>query len=425
MPHLRSLGGYCILLGLAWLLSADRRRFPWRTVIGGTVLQFAVGLFVLKTAWGRAVFEQIGALVATVIQSTDSGSRFIFGNLVDKDGPWGFVFATRALPNIIVFASLSSIGYHFGVLQRVVAAMALVMTRFMRVSGAESLSAAANVFLGQTEAPLLVRPYIPGMTPSELNAVMVGGFATIAGSLMAVYMQMLGHDDPAIMAEMAGHLLTASLLSAPAGLVMAKVLLPESGEPATAGTVRMRFERRTVNTIDAAASGALEGLQLALNVAAMLIAFIAIIFLLDVLLAWIGGLSAVRPLVAALGLEQLSLDGILGLIFYPVAWLIGVPTDDCRSFGSLLGRAMAANEFLAYSRLAELIKADQLSPRSVELAVYALCGFANFSSIAIQVAGIGSMAPDRRHELARLGLRAMLGGAMACWMTACLAGMLT
>jgi CNT family concentrative nucleoside transporter len=360
-----------------------------------------------------------------IMDASQEGSRFVFGNLVDHaPDRWGFVFAARALPTIIVFSSLSAIGYHFGVLQRVVGAMAWVMLRLMRVSGAESLSAAGNVFLGQTEAPLLVRPYIPHMTTSELNAVMIGGFATIAGSLMAVYASMLGHTDRGAVADMVRHLLTASLMSAPAGLVVAKILVPERDVPRTAGMVRMQIDRDTRNVIDAAAQGAADGLRLALNVGGMLIAFIALIRLVDAGLGWLGGIAVVGRATSAVGMERLELNALLGLVFAPVAWLVGAPAGEVRAFGALLGQAMAANEFLAYRSLAELIAVKGLSPRAVTLAIYALCGFANFSSIAIQIAGIGGMAPDRRHDLARLGLRAMFGGAIACWMTACVAGAL-
>lgn len=426
MPQLRAVLGFVLLIGLAWVLSGDRRRFPLRTVLGGVGLQAALALFVLRTDLGQIVFGKIGELVTVLIAASDTGARFIFGNLVDNSPDrWGFVFAAKALPTIIVFSSLSAIGYHFGVLQRVVAAFAWLMQRLMRTSGAESLCAAANVFLGQTEAPLFVRPYIPAMTGSELNAIMVAGFATIAGSLMAVYSAMLGHADARVTADFARHLLTASILSAPASLVIAKIMLPENGVPLTAGTVRLRPEKTTQNVIDAAAAGALEGLKLALNVAGMLIAFIAIIRLLDGALAWVGSTRFVAPLLRPIGLEPLDLDGILGLLFSPVAWLIGTPSGECRPFGSLLGQAMAANEFIAYKSLAEMTRAGTLSPRSVQLAVYALCGFANFSSIAIQLAGIGGMAPERRADLARLGPRAMFGGAIACWMTACVASIVT
>lgn len=423
MLQTRSLFGFLALIALAWVLSAHRSRFPFRTVLTGAALQFLLGVLVLRTKAGAAFFSALGDVVAILIRASDEGARFIFGNLVEvAPDKWGFVFAAKALPTIIVFSAMSAIGYHVGILQRVVAVMARIMAVLMRLSGAESLSAAANVFMGQTEAPLLVRPYIPAMTDSELHAVMVGGFATIAGSLMAVYAAMLGYTDPAAISDMARHLLTASVISAPAGLVVAKVLLPETGEPATRGQVRLRFERTTRNIIDAAATGALDGMKLAINVAAMLIAFIAIIALLDVVLGKFGELGPVASLVRLAGLERLNLDGLLGLLFSPIAWLIGVPTADCRSVASLLGKAMATNEFLAYRSLYEMNVAQTLLPRSSKLAIYALCGFANFSSIAIQIAGIGGMAPQRAHDLARLGLRAMLGGAIACWMTACVAG---
>lgn len=424
--RLRSVAGLVLLIGIAWLLSRDRRRFPWRTVLGGLGLQVVLALLVLRTATGVAVFNWLGELVSVLIEASNAGSRFIFGNLVDHSPDrWGFVFAARALPTIIVFASISAIGYHVGALQRVVGVMARLMQMLMRVSGAESLSAAGNIFLGQTEAPLLVRPYIPQMTISELNAVMVGGFATIAGSLMAVYAAMLGHEERAAMAGFFRHLLTASLMSAPASLVMAKIMLPERGEPATAGRVKMRPERTTRNLVDAAATGALEGLRLAINVAGMLIAFIALIYLVDALLGWCGQWPPLAAMLRRIGIPRLELNAVLGLLFSPVAYAIGIPGGECRTFGSLLGQAMAANEFIAYKSLAEQTAAHTLSPRSVSLAIYALCGFANFSSIAIQIAGIGGMAPDRRHDLATLGMRAMFGGALACWMTACVAAVLT
>lgn len=419
----QSLLGYVALIVLTWALSANRRGFPFRTVVAGALLQFVLGLIVLRTELGEATFRRIGELVTVLIGAADQGARFIFGNLVDvqKDS-WGFVFAAKALPTIIFFSSLSAIGYHLGFLQRVVGMMAWVMKRIMRVSGAESLSAAANVFMGQTEAPLFVRPYIKSMTDSELNAVMIGGFATIAGSLMAAYASILGHSEFEAVSEMARHLLTASVISAPAGLVVAKIMLPETGQPETAGTVSLRFERTTRNLIDAAATGALDGMKLAINVAAMLIAFIAIIALLDKGLGWFGEFELMASGLRWIGLERLNIDGVLGLLFSPIAWLTGVPWQDCRSVGSLMGTAMATNEFLAYRSLSDMITQVSITPRSQTLSIYALCGFANFSSIAIQIAGIGGIAPERSHDLARLGLRAMIGGAIACWMTACVAG---
>lgn len=424
MPQLRAAFGLIALIGLAWLISRDRRHFPLKVVLGGVTLQLLMALIVLRTDGGSWVFDRIGELVTVLLQASRAGAEFVFGRLVDNaPKTWGFVFAVQALPTIIVFSSLSAIGYHLGILQRVVGAFARVMTAFMGVSGAESLSAAANIFLGQTEAPLLVRPYIPKMTHSELNAIMVGGFATIAGSLMAVYANMLGHNDPVDVARMAKHLLGASMLSAPASLVTAKLILPERDTPLTAGSVRLKFERTTRNVIDAASSGAADGMKLAINVIAMLIAFIALITLVNRGLVWVGTLSAMKPVLQTMHVDDLSLNTLLGLLFSPIAWLIGLPTADCRSFGSLLGNAMAVNEFIAYDSLAKMLTNHTMSPRSNTLAIYALCGFANFSSIGIQIAGIGGMAPDRYHDLARLGLRAMVGGAIACWMTACVAGM--
>ena len=410
MPQLRAGLGLVILLALAWLLSSDRRRFPLKVVLGGLALQYAFALFVLRTGVGSQVFDAIGRFVAVLIDASDQGAAFIFGGLVrNEPDKWGFVFAAKALPTIIVFSSLSAIGYHLGILQRVVGVFARVMARLMGVSGAESMCAAANVFMGQTEAPLFVRPFIPKMTPSELNAVMIAGFATIAGSLMAVYAGMLGHSDSAAVAAMAKHLLTAS-------------------------RVRIVPERTTRNLIDAASTGAADGMKLAINVAAMLIAFIALVALIDkafTILPWIdsrlgrnGGPVIFGPLGEWLGIPAWTLDGVLGRIFTPIAWLIGVDGAQRQPFASLLGKAMAANEFLAYKSLGEFTQSGTLDPRSVTLAVYALCGFANFSSIGIQIAGIGGMAPERYHDLARLGLRAMLGGAIACWMTACVAGTL-
>lgn len=426
MAHGRAILGFFVLLAVAWALSNDRRRFPLKTVGGGILLQVVLAFFLLKTAVGVQLFQGIADLVMVVFAATMDGAGFVFGPLVKDTGtPWGFIFAVKALPAIIVFSSLSAIGYHFGILQRVVAAMAWVMRRTLFVSGAESLSAAGNVFLGQTEAPLLVRPYIPKATFSELNAIMVGGFATVQGSLIAVYASLLGLDHDAAVSEFARHLLTASLISAPAGMVVAKIMVPERERPITADGANLDVPTHHRNMIDAAASGAADGLKLALNVAAMLIAFLAIISLLDRGLAWLGHIPYWSGLLADAGVENLSLATLLGWLFWPVAWLIGVPVEVCSSFGSLLGLAMSTNEFVAYSSLREMLAGGQMGIETADLAVYALCGFANFGSIAIQLGGISGMAPDRRPELAALGLRAMFGGAMACWMTACVAAVMS
>ncbi len=425
MAVVRGIAGTIVLVVVAWLLSSNRRRFPVRTVVGGLALQWLLALVVLRTDLGRDMFSAVATLVTIILDCTTVGARFVLGNLVEvREDGWGFVFAARVLPSIIVFSALSALGYHFGVLQLAVRAIAKVMIRAMGVSGAESMSAAGNIFLGQTEAPLLVRPYIPGMTDSELMAIMVGGFATVAGGVLASYVAILGGDDPVRQVEVARHFLTASLMSAPASLVIAKVMLPETETPQTAGVVRLNVERTTRNLVHAAASGASDGLKLALNVGAMLIVFLALIAMLDKLLIWVGGFGAVQPVVEWIGLARLDLAGVLGLVFSPVAYLIGAEPGECQAFGSLLGKAMATNEFVAYLSLADLAQSGAISERTARLAVYSLCGFANLSSVAIQIAGIGGMAPERRADLARLGLRAMLAGAMACWMTGCIAGLL-
>jgi CNT family concentrative nucleoside transporter len=291
----------------------------------------------------------------------------------------------------------------------------------MGVSGAESLNAAGNVFLGQTEAPLLVKPYLKDMTESELMALMVGGFATVSSGVMASYVAILGGDDPALRVEIARHFLTACLMSAPASFVVAKIMMPETQTPLTTQVVKLESDRSARNVVHAAANGASDGLRMALNVAAMLIVFIALVAMLDMVLVRIGTWGWVAPLVERAGMKQLDLGSILGLVFSPVAYIIGVESADCRAFGGLLGKAMTTNEFVAYISLSDLAEANQIAPRTFRLAMYSLCGFANISSIAIQIGGIGAIAPERRADLARFGLRAMFGGAIACWMTGCIA----
>ncbi|HEY3242207.1 MAG TPA: nucleoside transporter C-terminal domain-containing protein [Phycisphaerae bacterium] len=432
MHFLRGILGLLSLVGLAWLLSTNRRRFPIKIVLGGTILQFALALLVLKTGSGRAVFDVIGELVTLILRGADAGANFVFGPLAGNHPAvtWKAIAGIKIMTTIIVFSTLSAIGYHFGILQRVVAALAFVMTRLLGVSGAESLSCAANVFLGQTEAPLLVRPYIAGMTRSELMAVMTGGFATIAMGVMAVYVDWLGvgpdgQPDPVRAIAAARHLLTASLMSAPAAFVMAKVMLPETQAASTAGHVKVERMSDAKNALDAATSGATQGMVLAINVLAMLIAFIALITLVDLALTWLGQRGFMAVWLARCGTDRLDLDTLLGWLFSPIAYLVGVDAGDRRAFGSLLGTAMATNEMVAYGKLSELIKSAGMSERSIRMATYSLCGFANFSSMGIQIAGIGGMAPSRRPDLVSLAPRAMLGGAMASWMTGCIAGMLT
>lgn len=420
----RGLLGIVALLLFAWLLSSDRRRVPWKIVIGGLLLQWVLAYLILQTDAGRAVFDGIARVVTTVLRGADEAARFVFGPLAGNDPAvgWTAIVGIKIMTTIIIVATISSIGYHYGLLQRAVAGLAWGMKRFMGVGGAESLAGAANVFLGQTEAPLLVRPYISGMSQSELMALMTGGFATVAAGILAVYVDMLGGDDPARSLATARHLLTACLMSAPAAFVMAKIMVPESEKAQATSDAEVAVDRRTNSFVDAVTTGASDGMKLAINVLAMLIAFIALIAVFDAGLIRLGRLAIVAPLVTGMGLDQLDLDGILGLLFSPIAWLLGVDSGDCRLFGGLLGKAMATNELIAYQSLADTVSNGGMSERSILMAMYALCGFANFSSIGIQIGGIGGLAPDRRGDLVRLGPRAMLGGAMACWMTGCIAG---
>jgi len=412
-----SLLGLVTFIGLAWALSVDRHRFPWRTVLWGVGLQFAFALLILKTPGGAAVFALTGAAIRRLIQFANEGGQFVFGPLavesamqqVFPDRP--LVFAVLVTGTIILVAALSSLLYHWGVLQQVVRALAWVMRRALRTSGSETLSAAANIFMGQTEAPLLIRPYLARMTRSELHCMMVGGMATIAGGVAAVYAKLgtdAGHPD------IAGHLLTASVLNAPAALLMAKILLPETEPSETAGVAPKDPPRTTVNSLDALCRGASEGMQLALNVMAMLIAFVAVVALVNFLLAWPQTqLGVARPV---------TLQTLLGWLNAPFAWLMGVPARDCVTIGQVLGERIVLNEFIGYLSLTH--PRTVVSERSFTLATYALCGFANFASIAIQVGGIGSLAPERRGDMARLGVRAMVGGLLATYLSATIAGVL-
>ncbi len=421
--NLVSLLGMVVLLALAWALSNNRRRFPWRTVLWGLGLQLTFAVLLLRTGWGQAVFRGLRRVVVQVLAFTDHGTEFVFGplfrtapdfvaNLGEGKTYWegidpgtgapvavGMVFAIHVLPIIIFFCSLMGVLYHLGIMQRLIQGVAWVMRKTMKTSGAETLSVAANIFVGQTEAPVVIRPYLNGLTRSEMMAVMVGGFATVAGSVMAAYVR-FGVD--------AGHLLTASVLSAPAALVMAKIMLPETERSETADDARVSLEKEHANVIEAAAAGASDGVKLALNVGGMLIAFIALVAMVNFGLGWVG----------------LSLQQIFGWLFAPLAWTMGVPWDEAQIFGNLLGTKIAVNEFVAYIELMQAQGAGTLSPRTVVIGTYALCGFANFSSLAIQIGGIGAMAPERRSDLARLSLKAMFGGAFASWLTACVAGLL-
>jgi len=415
-----SLLGWLTMITIAWAISFNRKKFPWRTVLWGVGLQFTLALLILKTPWGGKLFEFAGKVVQKLIQFSTDGTKFVFGPLADSEilgktfGPeHSLVFAILVTGTVVIVAALSSLFYHWGILQKVVRAVAWVMQKAMGTSGSETLSAAANIFMGQTEAPLVIRPYVPRMTRSELMTIMVCGMAHIAGGVAAVYAAMgmaAGYQNTA------GHLLTASVLNCPAALLIAKIMLPETQVSETAGTSPATVPRTTANSVDAICRGAGDGFHLALNIIAMLIAFIAIIALAN----YVVGFPQTH-----LGVKNpVTLQNIFGWINAPFAWLMGVPSQDCVNIGQILGVRIVLNEFVGFLDLATNAKALALDPRSFMIATYALCGFANFSSIAIQVGGIGSLAPERRSEMARLGFRAMIGGLLAAYMTACLAGFL-
>jgi len=425
----RGVIGVILLLGLCLLLSDRRGSVNWRLVAGGVALQVLLAVLILATPVGL-VMKWLSGLFVDLLGFSEDGARFLFGELVDAER---FGFAFQVLPIILFVSALTSVCYYLGLLQRVVYGFAWVMKRLMRLSGAESLAAASNVFVGQTEAPLVVKPYIPTMTRSELMALMTGGMATIAGSVFGLYVVTLGGGDPAVEAEVARQLLTASTMNAPAALLVAKMLVPEREE--FREDLHVPRDRHGTNLLDALARGATQGLGLALNVAAMLIVFIAVIAMLNALLGWLGGLGAGGGEEAAGFLdglvmrasggvfEGLSLEALLGFLFAPVAAAIGADWSDVLPLGQLLGTKMVANEFVAYLQLGELQSAGTLGGKSAFLATFALCGFANFASIGIQLGGIGALAPERRGDLASLGFKSMIGGFIASLLTASIAGM--
>ncbi len=423
MSNLTGLLGVTVFIAVAFLFSTARSRVNWRLVASGIALQFTLAFLLLRFPPVVALFEFLARAVTKIISFSDAGITFVFGELGNAGGPWGFVFAVRVLPVIIFFASIMAILYHLRVMQAVVACVAWVLRRTLGVTGAEATSAAANIFVGQTEAPLTIRPYLPTMTRSQICAVMVGGFATIAGSVLAAFVGILGGESEEARVLFAKHLLTASVMSAPAGLVMAKLLMPETETPrdeALGSLLAQPVETR--NVLDAAVAGASDGLRLALNVGAMLIAFAAIIAMLNWPLSALSEQQHVASWRADYGIPVLTLQTILGTLFTPAAWLMGVPWADCTKFGSLIGQQVVATEFVAYLDLGKHIKNNTLDPRSAQIATYALCGFCNFASIGIQIGGLSALAPDRRADFAAIALRAMFGGLLACWCTAAVAG---
>jgi len=413
------LFGLAVLISIAFAFSSNKKSVDWKLVASGIGLQLAFAILVIIVPGGREFFEAISRIFVTVIGFATDGAIFIFGTVGDPKTHLGFMFAFQVLPTIIFFASLMAVLYHIGFMQKIVQGMAWVMLKVMRISGSESLAVAANVFVGQTEAPLVVRPYISKMTQSELLTMMVGGMATIAGGVLAAYITMLGGGDVEQQLFYAKHLLAASVMAAPATIVLAKILQPETEESLTKGDVRIKVEKTATNVIEAAANGAADGVKLALNVGGMLLAFIALISLINYPLAWVGNITGLEGLVG----QPLSLSLILGYILSPLAWIIGIPWSEAVTVGGLIGEKVVINEFVAYLHLADY--KDVLSEHSVLISTYALCGFANFSSIAIQLGGIGGLAPNRRPDIASFGLRAVLGGTLATMMTATIAGVLT
>ncbi len=405
MGRFTGLLGIIAIMVVAWLLSRHKRQIKLRIIVWGLGLQFGFALIVLKTDAGK-LFQAASVGVTAMLGYAEYGSAFVFGDTLGKSsGSLGTIFAFQVLPIIIFIASFFSILYYLGIMQWIVKAFAIAMQRIMGASGAESLNVAASIFMGQTEAPLTIRPFIAGLTESELFTIMVSGMAHVSGAVMAAYVK-FAHVE-------IQHLLTAVIMTAPATIMLAKIFQPEVGIPATAGKVEVKLEKTAVNVIDAAAQGAGDGIQLCLNIAAMLIAFLALIALANGLLGWVHGLAGWVPD---------SLQKIFGIVFAPVAWLLGVSWKDSAAIGNLLGTRLVLNEFIAFIDLGTI--KNQLDPRSFTIATYALCGFANFSSIAMQVGGIGALAPSRRSDLARLGMRAVAAGTMANFMSACIAGIL-
>lgn len=396
-----SLIGIVVFIVISYALSVNRKAIRWRTIAWGLGLEFGFALLILKTPWGLRVFKSLGDIVSNFLSYSDVGAKFVFGDSY-KD----HLFAFQILPTIIFFSAFISILYHYGILQWVVNGLAWVMMKTMQTSGAESLSTAGNIFLGPTESPLIVKPYVALMTQSELFAVMTGGFATVAGGVLGAYLSF------GIPAE---HLIAAFFMTAPTALVVAKILYPETEVSETAGNVKMDVKTNYVNAIDAATTGALDGVKLAVNVGVMIIAFLGLLAVVNALLGWIG---------ARILVPQLKLEWILSFVMAPIAFLMGVPQSDCMQVGALLGKKTILNEFIAFLDLKTIIENKQISERGIIIATYALCNFANVGSIGITIGGITGMAPHRQHDLARMGVKSMIGGLLASFITAAIAGML-
>ena len=424
---MRGALGMIVLIALAYVFSSNRKAIRWKTVGIGLALQLLIAIGVLKVPLIQAGFESVGQVFVKILDFTRSGSEFLFGGLVVDMDKFGYIFAFQVLPTIIFFSALTSVLYYLGVIQKVVKALALLLSKTLKISGAESLSVAGNIFLGQTEAPLLIKAYLEKMNRSEILLVMIGGMATVAGAVLAAYIGFLGGDDPQLRLQFAKHLLAASVMAAPGAIVISKILYPQTHEIET--DVSVSDEKIGSNILDAISNGTTEGLKLAVNVGAMLLVFVAFIAMINGILGWLGDLTQVNAWMSAnTPYPKLTLESILGTVFAPLMWLIGVASNDMMMMGQLLGIKLAASEFIGYIQLAELKDVSNEvhlnNAKSVIMATYMLCGFANFASIGIQIGGIGSLAPGQRRNLSEFGMKALIGGSIASLMSATIAGMI-
>ncbi len=412
MANIAALIGVVLFIAISYALSSNRKAINWRTILWAFGLQVVFGVLILKTSAGVAVFDYLNDAILKVLDFQKAGAEMVFGGLASQE-KFGYIFAFQVIPTIVFFSALMSLLYYLGIMQKVVYVFALVLGKLCKLSGAESLSAAANIFVGQTEAPLLIKPYVEKMTKSELMCVMTGGMATVAGGVLAAYIIMLKDTVPGI----AGHLMAASVMGAPAGVMFSKLLVPETEKPVTLGVAKIDYKDPSANVLDAISNGTSTGLQLALNVAAMLIAFTALIALCSGIVEWITGWFLAK----ALTIEQ-----IFGYVFSPFAWLMGVPTDEMVLAGQLIGEKTVLNEFVAYANFSSILNAGtiEMSLRTKVILSYSLCGFANFSSIGIQIGGIGAIAPSRRADLSRLGFKALIAGLLASCLRGIIAGLL-
>ena len=421
---MRGLLGIVVLLIIAFACSSNRKKIPWKTVGIGLLIQLTLAIGILRVGWVQQIFEGIGKLFVSILDFTNAGSIFLFGDLMNADS-YGFIFVFQILPTIVFFASLTSLLFYLGIIQVVVKFLALALTKVLKISGAESLSVIGNIFLGQTEAPLMIKAYLERMTKSEILLVMIGGMATVAGGVLAAYIGFLGGDDPMMRLEFAKHLLAASVMAAPGAIVIAKILYPQTEK--IKNEVSVSIQNIGSNALDAISNGTVEGIKLATTIGGMLLVFVAFIAMFNGVLGWIGDWTTLNDWFAANTIyDSFSLESILGIIFAPLMWIMGVPTPDIMPMGQLLGLKLAASEFVGYIQLAELKDPTNIVhlqyQKSIIMATYMLCGFANFASIGIQIGGIGSLAPRQRKVLSQFGIRALIGGTLASLISAVIAG---